>query len=65
MLDEANTRRFRELLQEMSTNTQFVIVTHNRNTVEAAQIIYGVTMGSDSSSKVLSLKLDEISKVIK
>jgi len=52
-------------LQEMSTNTQFVIVTHNRNTVEAAQIIYGVTMGNDSSSKVLSLKLDEISKVIK
>ena len=65
MLDEANTRRFRELLQEMSTNTQFVIVTHNRNTVEAAEIIYGVTMGIDSSSKVLSLKLDEISKVIK
>jgi chromosome segregation protein len=65
MLDETNTRRFRELLQEMSTNTQFVIVTHNRNTVEAAQIIYGVTMGSDSSSKVLSLKLDEISRVIK
>ena len=65
MLDEVNTRRFRELLQEMSTNTQFVIVTHNRNTVEAAQIIYGVTMGNDSSSKVLSLKLNEISKVIK
>jgi len=65
MLDEANTRRFRELLQEMSTNTQFVIVTHNRNTVEAAEVIYGVTMGTDSSSKVLSLKLDEISKVIK
>ncbi|MFC2052698.1 chromosome segregation protein SMC [Chloroflexota bacterium] len=65
MLDEVNTRRFRELLQEMSTKTQFVIVTHNRNTVEAARIIYGVTMGRDSSSKVLSLKLDEISKVIK
>ena len=64
MLDEANTRRFRALLKEMSQKTQFVVVTHNRNTVEAADIIYGVTMGRDSSSQVLSLKIDELSKVI-
>jgi len=64
MLDEANVGRFRELLSELSQQTQFVIVTHNRNTVEAAGVIYGVTMGVDSSSQVLSLKLEEVEKVI-
>lgn len=64
MLDEANVGRFRELLRELSQNTQFVIVTHNRNTVQVADVIYGVTMGRDSSSQVLSLKLDEVSKVV-
>jgi chromosome segregation protein len=59
MLDEANVGRFRELLRELSLDTQFVIVTHNRNTVQAADVIYGVTMGRDSSSQVISLKLDE------
>jgi chromosome segregation protein len=59
MLDEANVGRFRELLRELSQDTQFVIVTHNRNTVQAADVIYGVTMGKDSASQVISLKLDE------
>jgi chromosome segregation protein len=59
MLDESNVGRFRELLIELSRQTQFVIVTHNRNTVQAAQVIYGVSMGSDSASQVISLKLDE------
>ena len=65
MLDEANVGRFRELLRELSVNTQFVIVTHNRNTVQVADVIYGVTMGRDSASQVLSLKLDEVSQVVK
>ncbi len=64
MLDEANVGRFSELLRELSENTQFVIVTHNRNTVQVADIIYGVTMGRDSSSQILSLKLDEVSQVV-
>ena len=64
MLDEANVGRFRDLLRELSQQTQFVIVTHNRNTVQAADIIYGVTMGRDSSSQVISLKLDEVSQLI-
>jgi chromosome segregation protein len=59
MLDESNVGRFRELLVELSNQTQFVIVTHNRNTVQAAQVIYGVSMGSDSASQVISLRLDE------
>jgi len=45
----------------LSRDTQFVVITHNRNTVQAADVIYGVTMGRDSSSQVISLKLDEIS----
>ncbi len=62
MLDEANVGRFRDLLLELSKETQFIIITHNRNTVQAADVIYGVTMGRDSSSQIISLKLDEISE---
>jgi chromosome segregation protein len=61
MLDEANVGRFRDLLAELSRDTQFVIITHNRNTVQAADVIYGVTMGRDSASQVISLRLDEVS----
>lgn len=61
MLDEANVGRFRDLLRELGEHTQFVVVTHNRNTVQAADIIYGVTMGRDSSSQIISLRLDEVS----
>lgn len=64
MLDEANVGRFRDLLHELSNTTQFILVTHNRNTVQAADVIYGVTMGRDSSSQVISLRLDEISDVL-
>jgi len=60
MLDEANVGRFRDLLQELSKETQFIIITHNRNTVQAADVIYGVTMGRDSASQIISLKLDEV-----
>jgi chromosome segregation protein len=65
MLDEANVGRFRDLLRELSENTQFIVITHNRNTVQAADVIYGVTMGRDSASQVISLKLDEVGAVVK
>jgi chromosome segregation protein len=64
MLDEANVGRFRELLEELSQSTQFVIITHNRNTVQVADVIYGITMGRDSASQVVSLKLDEVSRIV-
>ncbi len=64
MLDEANVGRFQEILRELSQNTQFIIVTHNRNTVQVADIIYGVTLGRDSTSQVMSLKLEELDRVI-
>jgi chromosome segregation protein len=60
MLDEANVGRFRDLLIDLSKDTQFIIITHNRNTVQAADIIYGVTMGKDSASQIISLKLDQV-----
>jgi chromosome segregation protein len=64
MLDEVNVSRFRELLHELSKNTQFIVVTHNRGTVQVADVIYGVTMGRDSTSQVISIRLDEVDKVI-
>ena len=57
-LDEENARRFSELIKQFRNKTQFVIVTHNRSTMEAADVLYGVTMGDDGVSKVLSLKLE-------
>ena len=64
MLDESNTGRFRDLLNELSQNTQFVVITHNRNTVQVADVIYGITMGRDSSSQVISLKMDDVMEVV-
>lgn len=58
MLDEANVGRYREMLLDLSSQTQFIIVTHNRNTVQVADTVYGVTMGADSTSQVIGLKLD-------
>jgi chromosome segregation protein len=62
MLDEANVNRFSELLAELSAKTQFVVITHNRNTVQVAGVIYGITIGRDSASRVISLKMDEVTE---
>ncbi len=64
MLDESNVARFRKLIRELSSETQFIVITHNRNTVEVADVIYGIIMSEDSSSQVLSLKLDEVDEMI-
>lgn len=61
-LDEANITRFRDLLRELSLKSQFIVITHNRGTVQAAQTIYGISMGSDSASRVISLKPEEYMK---
>ncbi|NPV06746.1 MAG: chromosome segregation protein SMC [Anaerolineae bacterium] len=63
MLDEANVSRFRRLLQRLATDTQFIVISHNRHTIEAADAIYGVTMGEDGTSHTLSLMLNEASQV--
>ncbi len=61
-LDEANVARFAEALRELSEKSQFILVTHNRNTIDRADSIYGVTMGGDGISKVVSIKLNKHEK---
>ncbi len=58
MLDEANVGRYRDMLLTLQANTQFIIVTHNRNTVQVADTVYGITMGADSASQVMGLRLE-------
>jgi Chromosome segregation ATPases len=58
-LDDANTDRFVSLLREFSDRTQFIVITHNPITVQAADNLYGVTMEEEGISKVLSLSLKE------
>lgn len=59
-LDEANSKRFSDLLSELSSRTQFIAITHNRETMRRASILYGVTMGEDGISRILSVRLDQI-----
>jgi len=59
-LDEANSRRFGRIIQELSRNTQFIAITHNRETMRQASLLYGVTMGEDGISKLLSVRLDQV-----
>ncbi len=61
-LDEANVDRFTSALKELAERTQFIIITHNRRTLEIANTIYGISMGEDSTSSVLSLRLSDIPK---
>ncbi len=58
-LDEANVGRFTDALRELAQQTQCIVITHNRGTIEAADALYGVTVGDDSASRVISLRLDE------
>jgi chromosome segregation protein len=60
-LDEVNSRRFSSLLQTLSSKTQFIVITHNRETMRQADVLYGVTM-DDGASKLLSVRLDQIKK---
>ena len=58
-LDEVNVGRFGEALAELAQHTQLVVITHNRLTLEKADSIYGITMGGDGASRVLSLRLED------
>ncbi len=61
-LDEVNVARFAEYIKRYSSGTQFVMITHRRGTMEAANRLYGVTMPERGISKVLELDIDDISK---
>jgi len=58
-LDDANTIRFGQILGTLAHQTQFVTITHNRETMAQAHMLYGVTMGDDGISKLLSVKLEQ------
>ena len=59
---EVNVARFAEYIKRYSDSTQFVLITHRRGTMEAANRLYGVTMPQRGISKVLELDIDEISE---
>ncbi len=56
-LDDANIHRFTRVLRELSTQTQFIVITHNRKTMEAADVLYGVTMEEPGLSRIVSVNL--------
>ncbi|MDW8405486.1 chromosome segregation protein SMC [Chloroflexus sp.] len=58
-LDESNIGRFRAMLQRLTDRTQFIVITHNRGTIEVADTLYGVSMGDDGASRVVSLRVEE------
>ncbi len=58
-LDEANTLRFNKIISELSLHSQFILITHNKATMHVADALYGVTMGADGISKLVSVELDK------
>ncbi len=58
-LDEANSRKYGDMIENLSKRSQLILITHNRETMSRAGILYGVTMGSDGISKLLSIKFDQ------
>ena len=58
-LDDANIGRFNELVKDMSTRSQFILITHNKRTMEVAETLYGVTMEEPGVSKVVSIRLPD------
>jgi chromosome segregation protein len=64
-LDEANSKKYGDMITELSKYSQLILVTHNRETMSRAGIIYGVTMGMDGVSKLLSIQFEEAVQVAK
>lgn len=64
-LDEANSRRYGDMIERLSQHSQLIVVTHNRETMSRAGVLYGVTMGGDGASQLLSVAFEEAVKVAK
>ena len=64
-LDEANSRKYGDMLEKLSKHSQLIVVTHNRETMSRAGILYGVTIGSNEASKLLSVKFEEATQIAK
>ena len=63
-LDEANVARFGEFVHQLARDTQFIIITHRKGTMESADVLYGVTMQQNGISEVLSVKLEEARRTL-
>jgi chromosome segregation protein len=64
-LDEANSRKYGDMVENLAKHSQLIVITHNRETMSRAGILYGITMGTDGYSKLLSVKFDEAVAVAK
>ncbi len=64
-LDEANSRKYGDMIENLSKASQLILITHNRETMSRAGVLYGVTMGADGASKLLSIQFEEAVKVAK
>jgi len=64
-LDESNSRKFGDMLEKLSKHSQLVVVTHNRETMSRAGVLYGVTVGFDGASKLLSVNFGEATVIAK
>ncbi|MBU0722701.1 AAA family ATPase [Patescibacteria group bacterium] len=64
-LDEANSRKYGDMLENLSKFSQLIVITHNRETMSRAGILYGVTMDASASSTLLSVKFEEAEKIVK
>lgn len=64
-LDEANSKKYGDMVATLAKYSQLIVITHNRETMSRAGIIYGVTMGSDAISKLLSIKFEEAAALAK
>lgn len=64
-LDESNSRKFGDMLEKLSKHSELVVITHNRETMSRAGVLYGVTVGADGASKLLSVKFDEAQAIAK
>jgi chromosome segregation protein len=64
-LDEANSRKYGDMIEKLSKHSQLIVVTHNRETMSRAGVLYGVTIGADGGSKLLSVKFDEAVAIAK
>lgn len=64
-LDEANSKKYGDMIENLSRQSQLILITHNRETMSRAGVLYGVTMGSDGASRLLSIQFEEAVRVAK
>ncbi len=64
-LDEANSRKYGDMIEKLAKHSQLIVVTHNRETMSRAGTLYGVTIGANGASKLLSVKFDEAVQIAK